>query len=68
MSLTLTIPEEMAREAQKIASASGDTAEGLLLRALQAHFPPLPPDLKAEFDAWEQASDEDSAAQWERNG
>lgn len=65
MSLTLTIPDEIAREAREIACASGDTAEGLLLRALQAHFPPLPPPLRAEFDAWEQASDEDSASQWE---
>ncbi len=68
MSLTLTIPDEMARDARAIARDSGDTVEGLLLRALQAHFPPLPPDLKAEFDAWEQASDEDSADQWESTG
>lgn len=59
MSMTLTVPDDIAQAAQVIAKANGTTAESLLLRALAAHFPPVPEELQAEFDAWEAASDED---------
>jgi hypothetical protein len=59
--LIITVPDDIAREAEAIAQRSGTTAQELLIQALQAHFPPLSPELRAEFDAWEQASDEDMA-------
>ncbi len=59
--MTLTIPEDIARSAQSVAAGSSSSAEQLLLQALQAHFPPISSELQAEFDAWEQASDEDMA-------
>jgi ferric-dicitrate binding protein FerR (iron transport regulator) len=64
--MTLTVPEEIAESARLLAEREGMSPEALLLRALEAHFPPLPMELRAEFDAWEQASDEDYAA-WERS-
>ena len=59
--MTLTIPEEIAQAAHALSQSTGIAPERLLLRALQAHFPPVPPELQAEFDAWELASDEDMA-------
>jgi hypothetical protein len=59
MPLTLAVPDDIAHAAAELARASGRTPEQLLLDALHAHFPPLSSDLQAEFDAWEQASDED---------
>jgi predicted transcriptional regulator len=68
MSLTITVPDEIARAAEELATASGESPEALLIRALQAHFPPLPRELQDEFDAWERASDEDMARLEEREG
>ncbi len=59
--MTLTIPDDIAQSALSAASGSEASAEHLLLQALQAHFPPISRELQAEFDAWEQASDEDMA-------
>jgi hypothetical protein len=59
--MILTIPDEIAQSALSVASGSATSAEQLLLQALQAHFPPISNELQAEFDAWEQASDEDMA-------
>lgn len=58
MSMTLTVPDEIALSAQEIAASTGDSAEHLLLQVLQRHFPPIPisPELQAEFDAWEKIS------------
>lgn len=61
MPITLTIPDEIAHAAQTMAGDCGATAERLLIDALRAHFPAVPPELRAEFDAWEQASNEDCA-------
>jgi len=59
--MTIQIPPEIARAAEELAHCSGVSAQELLLEALRAHFPPIPPDLQTEFDAWERASDEDAA-------
>jgi len=59
--MTLTIPEDIALSVQSVAAGSSSSAEQLLLQALQAHFPPISSELQAEFDVWEQASDEDMA-------
>ena len=59
MTITLSVPDEIAAAAQQLAADSGQTAEQLLLDALWAHFPPIPAELSAEFDALESASDED---------
>jgi hypothetical protein len=61
MSLTLTVPEEIAAAAEQLAATSGTTPEALLIAALKAHFPPVPLALQEEFEAWERASDEDMA-------
>ena len=68
MPLTITVPEDIARAAEALAETSGTSVEDLLIQALQAHFPPVSPELQAEFDAWEQASDEDMARVDEREG
>jgi len=60
MPMTLAIPDEIAHSAQAVAG-TGDPAERLLLQALYAYFPPIRPELQAEFDAWERSSDEDMA-------
>lgn len=62
MSITLEIPEEIAQAAERLARDSGTTPEQVLLGALKAYFPPIPPELQAEFDAWERASEHDAAA------
>ena len=59
--MILTIPDEIARAAQELAESGNLSPQDLLLRALQAHFPPLDSELQDEFDAWERASDEDMA-------
>ena len=59
MSIVLTVPDEIALAAEELSSRSGETPESILLNALSAHFPVIPADLQAEFDALEQASDED---------
>ena len=51
MPLTLARPGEIAHSAQEIAAGTGDSAERLLLQALYAYFPPIRPELQAEFDA-----------------
>ena len=51
MSLTLAIPDEIAHSAQEAAASTGASVEQLLLQALQAHFPPISPELQAKFDA-----------------
>jgi hypothetical protein len=64
MPLTITVPDEIARVAEEQAAASGTSAENLLLRALEAFFAmpsPVSRELQEEFDAWEQAADEDLA-------
>lgn len=61
MPMTLTVPDEIANSAQEIAAETGNSAEALLLQALYSHFPPVSPELQAEFDEWEQATDEDMA-------
>ena len=61
MPLTLTIPDDIARAAEALAKTAGATPQELLIQALHAHFPPLAPELQAEFEAWERASDEDMA-------
>ena len=68
MSLTITVPDEIARAVDALAKASGESPQALLIQALQAHFPPLPPELQEEFDAWERTSDEDMARLEEREG
>ncbi len=59
MSITLTVPDEIADSAAAVAARCGIQTERLLMDALRAHFPPIPSELRAEFDALERASDED---------
>lgn len=47
--MTLAVPDEIADAAEEMAQQSGTAAAQ------------LSPELQAEFDAWERASDEDEA-------
>ena len=68
MAMNITIPDEIAQAAEALARDTGSSAERVLVEALKAHFPPIPPELQAEFDAWERASDQDGALVGEREG
>ena len=61
MPLTLEIPEDIAESAREVATRAGKPAEKLLIEALRAHFPPISDELRAEFEEWELASEEDIA-------
>lgn len=65
--MTITIPTEMAAVIDALSKASGQPADRLVISALQAHFPPVDPELRAEFEAWDRASEED-AARLDRDG
>jgi hypothetical protein len=58
--MTIQVPADVANAVEEVSKASGADPQQLLLDALKAHFPPLPPELKAELDAWNLASDEDA--------
>jgi len=59
MGIVLHVPDDIAVAAQDLAAKSGLDANRVLLDALRAHFPPVPPELRAEFDSLERASDHD---------
>jgi hypothetical protein len=57
--MTVTVPDEIAEAAQELSKHTGVEPEQLLIKALRIHFPPVPPELQAEFEAWDRASEED---------
>ena len=57
--MTVTVPDEIAEAAQELSKHTGVEPEQLLIQALRIHFPPVPPELQAEFEAWDRASEED---------
>lgn len=59
--MTIQVPDEIAKAAKVLSKSTGVSAEQLLVDALRAHFPPITPELQAELDAWELASDQDAA-------
>jgi predicted transcriptional regulator len=59
--MTIKLPDEIAQAVDALAKASGESADRIVISALRAHFPPVAPELLAEFEAWEQASEEDAA-------
>lgn len=59
MSITVTIPDELAIAVQELSNRSGELTEQVLIAALRAYFPPVSRELQAEFDALERASDSD---------
>ena len=61
MSMTISIPDNIAQAVEDLAARSGKTPERLILDAFGAHFPPIPYELLDEFEALERASDEDFA-------
>ena len=61
MSISLAVPTSIAIPFQEFALHSGQNVELLMLAVLKTHFPELPSGLKAEFDALNQASDQDMA-------
>lgn len=62
MELIVTIPDGIASFVEALAKQSGESPEQLVIKALLAHFPPIPAALQEEFDALEAASDADAAA------
>ena len=61
MSLLLSVPDDIANAVHELSHRCNATPEELLVRALRAHFSPLSADLAQEFEAWEQATDVDTA-------
>jgi len=59
--MTVTVPDEIAEAALELAKHTGVDPEQLIIKALRAYFPPVPPELHAEFEAWDRASEEDAA-------
>ncbi len=59
MGMTITVPDDLAESIEQVSRRSGEAAERLVLTALRAHFPPIPDELRDEFDALEHASDDD---------
>ncbi|MCW3096864.1 MAG: hypothetical protein JWL77_2482 [Chthonomonadaceae bacterium] len=59
MSMTISIPDNIAHAVEDLVARSGKTPERLILEAIGAHFPPIPVELLDEFEALERASDED---------
>jgi len=57
MTMTLSVPDDIAAVAQQPAKCSGLTAEQLLLDDFRARFPPFPAELRAESDALDSVSD-----------
>jgi len=69
MSMTITIPDEIADRATEIAERTGITPEQLLLDTLRRQqLLSVPPELREEFEMWELASEEDIAAFDRREG
>ena len=58
--MTVTVPDEIAEAAQELSKHTGVEPEQLPIKALRIHFPPVPPELQAEFEAWDRASEEDA--------
>ncbi len=56
--ITLTLPEDVYQELQAAAKATQRRTEAIVVDALRAYLPPLPPDLAEEFAAWDKLSDE----------
>ena len=61
MSLTLTIPEDIAIAVKNEAQRTGLPEHQLILEGLRMRFLAVDPELQLEFDELEAASDEDFA-------
>ena len=60
--IALTVPEELYRQLEVTAAEMQRDAKAIILDALSAYLPPMPPELTAELAAWDALSDE---AFWE---
>ena len=68
MSVVLRVPNDIATAAGRVAQRAGVDPEQIMLNALRDRFSPIPRELQAEFEALEQASDEDFLALATREG
>jgi hypothetical protein len=55
--MTVILPSELADAVEAASRESGVPATELVCKALRAHFPPIEPELQAEFEAWDAVSD-----------
>jgi predicted transcriptional regulator len=56
--ITMTLPPDLEEQLEATAGSMHRSREAIIIDALRAHLPPLPPDLADEFAAWDAASDE----------
>jgi hypothetical protein len=66
MAITLTVPADIEDTVREEARRRGVPEEQLILDGLRMRFIDIDPDLQAEFDQLERASDEDFA-KWVRD-
>ena len=55
---TMTLPPDLEEQLEATAGSTHRSPEAIIIDALRAYLPPLPPDLANEFAAWDAASDE----------
>ena len=56
--ITMTLPPDLEEQLEATAGSTHRPPEAIIIDALRAYLPPLPPDLANEFTAWDVASDE----------
>lgn len=56
--ITMTLPPDLEEQLGATAGTTHRPPEAIIIDALRAYLPPLPPDLADEFAAWDAASDE----------
>jgi predicted transcriptional regulator len=56
--ITMTLPPDLKEQLEATARSTHRPPEAIIIDALRAYLPPLPPDLADEFAAWDAASDE----------
>ena len=56
--ITMTLPPDLEERLEATVESTHRSLEAIIIDALRAYLPPLPPDLASEFAAWDAASDE----------
>ena len=56
--ITMTLPPDLEEQLEATVESTHRSLEAIIIDALRAYLPPLPPDLANEFAAWDAASDE----------
>ena len=56
--ITMTLPPDLEEQLEATAGSTHRPPEAIIIDALRAYLPPLPPELANEFASWDAASDE----------